>query len=138
MQASHYIIVLFLALAVCVSPVQAANDPKGLVLEISGVFVVEDTRFSPCYPLDAFFTHPDPRVTTIRMENPRNPRQYIDYPKNTAVNIHIHENFMKQGEYSWSNFIAMDNAGNEYGRMHVIFDPPADPHHNTCNEHFNS
>lgn len=142
MQRRAYYIMIVALFAACpfLTPLLAwaANKANGLTLEISGVYVVEDTRFMPCYPLNGFFTHPDPRVTKIRMENPRNTRQFIDYPKNTEVHIHIHENFMRQNVYSWSNFIAMDDSGNEYGRIHVTFDPPGDPSRNECAEHFNS
>lgn len=112
----------------------ARNYANGLVLEISGVNVVEDVRFTPCYPVNGFFTHPDPRVTKIRMENPRYPAQFIEYPKNADVHIYIHENLMKQNVFSWSNFIAMDASGNEYGRILVSFDPPEDPENNKCNQ----
>ncbi|MBL4804828.1 MAG: hypothetical protein JKY71_08180 [Alphaproteobacteria bacterium] len=135
-KCKHIIITGGILLLACAA--FAKNYANGLVLEISGVYVVEDFRFTPCYPVNGFFTHPDPRVSTIRMENPRNPAQYIDYPKNTDVHITIHENFMKQNVYSWSNFIAMDASGNEHGRIHVTFDPPADPADNKCSEHFNS
>ncbi len=137
MQKRNHILITA-ALVLLAGTALARNTANGLVLEISGVYVVEDFRFMPCYPVNGFFTHPDPRVSKIRMENPRNPAQFIDYPKNAEVHITIHENFMKQNVYSWSNFIAMDSAGNEYGRIHVTFDPPSDPDHNKCNGHFNS
>ena len=74
-------------------------------------------------PVYAWFMHPDPRVTHIRMEYPRNTSMYIDYPVNEKVRIQIHESYLQAGDLSFSDFIARDSTGREFGRIRLTFSP---------------
>lgn len=74
-------------------------------------------------PVYAWFMHPNPRVTHIRMEYPRNTSMYIDYPVNEKVRIQIHESYLQAGDLSFSDFVARDDAGHEYDRIRLTFSP---------------
>lgn len=74
-------------------------------------------------PVRAWFNHPNPAVTNIRMEYPRNTSMYFDYPVNEEVRLQIHESHLQAGMLSHSDFIAQDDQGNSYGRIRIVFAP---------------
>ncbi|MGH1404028.1 MAG: hypothetical protein ACRBDL_07270 [Alphaproteobacteria bacterium] len=94
---------------------------------------------SPCYPVMARFEHPDPNITHVRMRYPLNWFMYRVYPVGEDVNITIHEDFMKQGKVSFSDFIAEDAAGNQYDKITLTFLPiPEEEYEDLCWEYLNS
>jgi hypothetical protein len=96
---------------------------QDFVVNIGGHSYREDATIRPCYPLTAIFFHPNINVTKVRMENPRDPSMYMMFPVDQRVAITLHENFMRSGEWSFSDFVAIDDAGKEYGRFQLIFEP---------------
>ena len=101
---------------------------------ISGVATTEDYNFTPCYPITGEFYHPDSRVTRVRMEYPYDPTKFFMYPVNQKVHIEFHEDQMKRGDNPYSDFVAEDDYGVEYGRIRMIFWAPDPKEDNTCKD----
>lgn len=89
----------------------------------------------PCLPLMARFVHPDPHVTRVRMRYPYNHDLFMFFPMKEEINIVLHEDYMKKGEWSLSDFIAEDESGSSYGQMTLTFQP-LDPLNNGACESF--
>ncbi len=101
--------------------------------------VTYSQNVSPCFPVMARFEHPNPKVTQVRMRYPRNWSMYRIYGMGQDVGIDIHENFMRDGVTSYSDFIAEDAQGNQYGTIQLTFVPiPADQYEDLCHEYLNS
>ncbi len=95
-------------------------------------------KVRPCYPVMARFEHPNPAVTRVRMRYPYNHNMYMVFPVNENIHIALHENFMKKGQLSLSDFIAEDEAGNSYGQITLTF-IPLDPENGmVCDAYLNS
>ncbi len=99
---------------------------------ISGVATTQDYNFTPCYPITGEFYHPDPNVTRVRMEYPVDPSKFFMYPVNRKVHIDFHEKQMKRGDNPYSDFVAEDDYGVEYGRIRMIFWAPDPKKDNEC------
>lgn len=102
------------------------------VVNISGVDYTSSQNIVPCFPLIAHFRHSNPEVTKIRMQYPLNPRMYMIFPVQDEAHIKLHEDYMKLGEYSFSDFIALDDYNKEYGTIRLTFIPPYNPKANAC------
>ena len=126
-----FLILPFLVVAVLVCP-RAQAYPDKFTVRISGVEVTRDTNISPCFPITGFFTHPDPAVTKVRMEWPVDPSKYFVFPVNKEVHIKFHEDQMRRGDNPYSDFVALDEEGQEHGRIRMIFWAPEDPDDNRC------
>ncbi|MBL4804827.1 MAG: hypothetical protein JKY71_08175 [Alphaproteobacteria bacterium] len=124
--------IVYGVLAVCalVTVAHAAVDKFTVV--ISGVATTEDYNFTPCYPITGEFYHPDPNVTRVRMEYPNDPAKFFMYPVNQKVHIDFHEQQMKRGDNPYSDFVAEDDYGLEYGRIRMIFWAPDPKEDNEC------
>jgi hypothetical protein len=83
----------------------------------------KNASISPFFPLMATFTHNNPAVTKIRMQHPTRPDLHIIYPIDQPVRIINHETYMRRGQLSSSEFLAMDNAGKVYDRIVIEFKP---------------
>ncbi len=114
------------------SAVYAAVEKYTVI--ISGVATTEDYNFTPCYPITGEFYHPDSRVTRVRMEYPYDPTKFFMYPVNKKVHIEFHEDQMKRGDNPYSDFVAEDDYGVEYGRIRMIFWAPDPKEDNTCKD----
>ena len=114
------------------SAVYAAVEKYTVI--ISGVATSEDYNFTPCYPITGEFYHPDSRVTRVRMEYPYDPTKFFMYPVNKKVHIEFHEDQMKRGDNPYSDFVAEDDYGVEYGRIRMIFWAPDPKEDNTCKD----
>src|SRR5262245_38925013 len=107
---------LFLLLALCVlisAPARAGEDDGNFTVIISDEWYREDATISPCYPVTGEFMHTNLAVTKVRMEYPYNPSMFMMFELNQTVRIELHENFMKAGDWSLSDFVALDDAGRE-------------------------
>jgi len=96
-------------------------------------------KVRPCYPVMARFEHSSPAVTRVRMRYPYNHNMYMIFPVvEGEVHIKLHEDFMRRGQLSLSDFIAEDEAGNVYGQVTLTF-IPLDPENGTlCDAYVNS
>ena len=96
------------------------------------------TKVRPCYPVMARFEHPDSAVTKVRMQYPYNTSLFMYFPINQDVHIKLHEDFMKKGQLSLSDFIAEDDYGNRYGQMTLTFIPVDPTLGEVCDAYLNS
>ena len=78
---------------------------------------------APCTPLFARFEHPDPHVTRVRMRYPYNHELFMLFPLRQDIRLTLHEDFMNNGQWSLSDFIAEDENGLRYGEMTLTFQP---------------
>ena len=103
-------------------------------VKVNGIPYSGEENIMPCFPVKAVFTHNNPHVVKVRMQYPEDQRRFKDLPLDVNVPLTLHENFMKDGEYSYSDFIAMDNFNNEYGRVRLTFMPPHEPFAHYCED----
>lgn len=102
------------------------------IVNVSGIDYTASENIMPCFPVIARFKHSNPSVTKIRMQYPPRPEMYIIYEAQHDAHLKLHENFMKSGEYSYSDFVALDDHNRELGRLTLTFIPPYDPENNAC------
>ena len=126
-------------------PAQAAPAPKEtnteyfmgageeyFIVNVSGIDYGASENIIPCFPVIARFKHSNPKVTKIRMQYPPRPEMYVIYEAQHDAHLKLHENFMKKGEYSYSDFVALDDHNRELGRITLTFVPPYDSGNNAC------
>ena len=111
---------------------------RALVVYLNDMPHTRTGNVRPCYPVMARFEHPDPAVTRVRMRYPYNHEMYMFFPMNESVHIWLHEDYMKQGQLSLSDFIAEDENGNEYGQITLTFIPLDPENQDACNEYLSS
>lgn len=128
---SQYIYVAFIILIMIVPRMAWAVDDVFTVW-VSGVPVIEDRTFTPCYPLKAEFDHDNPIVTRIRNEYPIDPEKFFMYHIDDKPHLTFHEDNMKKDLYPYMDWVAEDLNGNEYGRIRMKFVPPKDQSKNKC------
>lgn len=118
------------------SPLRA--EPVAFTVFLNDLPHTYTAKVRPCYPVMARFEHPDPNVTRVRMRYPYNHRMYMFFALNTDINIKLHEDYMKKGQLSLSDFIAEDDFGNEYGMMTLTFIPVDPENGEFCDAYLNS
>lgn len=129
-------LLLLVALVFQVSPVRAGESAVNIfTVFLNNVPHSASGTVRPCVPLMARFAHPDPHVTRVRMRYPYNHEMFMFFPLNQDVHIVLHEDYMKKGEWSLSDFIAEDESGSSYGQMTLTFQP-LDPLNNGACESF--
>jgi hypothetical protein len=108
------------------APAYAQNiTPDRFTVYINDIGFSKDAHVRPCYPVMARFHHPDKRVTRIRMQHPDLPQiKYLYFNAQGVSHVYIHENYMRENITSTSEFIAEDENGKRYGKVHLAFVPP--------------
>ncbi len=119
-------------------PAKAQEYTSEFTVFLNDLPYASDAKVRPCYPVTARFEHPDPNVTRVRMRYPYNHRMFMFFPINKDVHIRLHEDFMKKGQLSLSDFIAEDGQGNNYGQMQLTFIPVDPEHGEACDSFLNS
>lgn len=129
---------LFIAVLVFIIPSQSMAEPDRFTVFLNDLPHTKSGNVRPCYPVFAKFEHPNPKVTRVRMRYPYNHNMYKFFDINLETNLQLHEDYMKQGKVSLSDFIAEDYEGNSYGQMTLTFIPvdPANGEH--CDAYLNS
>ena len=122
-------LVIFLGVAL---KAQADTGYERFIVTISGVDYESSQNIRPCYPVMARFYHSNPHIVKVRMQYPHNRKLYMDFGIDETVHIPLHENYMKKGQWSLSDFIAVDEGGRELERMTLVFVPLPDGEENEC------
>lgn len=99
------------------------ESQEGFTVTINGVPYRKSATISPDVPITAYFSHPDSRVTRVKMQHPQNPLLRVIYPVNREVGIQNHSAMMSRGVLSASDFVALDDRGREYGKIRLVFKP---------------
>ncbi|PCJ99457.1 MAG: hypothetical protein COA45_05320 [Zetaproteobacteria bacterium] len=133
-------ILVLIVMVVCLfaEQVYAWGEVPVFTVFLNDLAYTNSGKVRPCYPLYARFEHPNPEVTKVRMRHPTNHVLFMHFPINQNVHIKIHEQYMKQGLLSISDFIAEDNYGHIYGQMNLTFIPVDPAHGNICDGYVNS
>ena len=127
-----------MAVMLLCAPVNARADSGAFTVFLNDLPYSHTTKVRPCYPVMARFEHPNPAVTRVRMRYPYNHSMYMLFDVGVDVHIKLHEDFMKKGQLSLSDFIAEDDAGNQYGMMTLTFIPIDPQHGEFCDAYLNS
>ncbi len=127
-----------IVMMLCAVPTAARADSDIFTVYLNDIPTMHTTTVRPCYPVMARFEHPDPAVTRVRMRYPHNHAMFMHFPMNEDVHIELHEDYMKRGKLSLSDFIAEDDAGAQYGLMTLTFIPVDPTQGQFCDGHFNS
>lgn len=131
--------ILFIVIGLLsIRPAMAQEYTSEFTVFLNDLPYASDAKVRPCYPVMARFEHPDPNVTRVRMRYPYNHRMFMFFPMNKDVHIRLHEDFMKKGQLSLSDFIAEDGQGNSYGQMQLTFIPVDPEHGEACDAFLNS
>ena len=107
------------------APMHSESRPEinKFTIVINNVEYSQSSTISPKTPISAVFHHDNAAVTKIRMQHPRNPQTYIEYPLNQDVGLDIHAEYMRKNVYSSSLFLAMDRSGRVYDEILIEFSP---------------
>ncbi len=133
----NYKVLLFICL-ICSHASYARAENTTFNVFLNDLPYASDSKVRPCYPVMARFEHPDPAVTRVRMRYPYNHRMFMFFPVDREVHIRLHEDFMRKGQLSLSDFIAEDDLGNQYGQMQLTFIPVDPEHGEACDAFLNS
>ena len=126
-------------MAMILLPVSSAGaNNNGFVVYLNDMPHTQTENVRPCYPVMARFEHPYPAVTRVRMRYPYNHELHMFFPMNENVHIWLHEDYMKQGQLSLSDFIAEDDSGKDYGQITLTFVPLDPENQDACNEYLSS
>ncbi len=93
------------------------------VININGDKINGSGTVSPDLPINMIFTHIDPAVTKVRMQDPKNPALYEDFELGRPYVITKHEKYMQAGRLSRSVFLALDDQNKVYNQIKLIFKP---------------
>ena len=125
MKKNYYIFVMF-CLGFGISGSAYANEglkPSLFTVYLNDIAHTTSGNVRPCYPVMARFVHPDSNVTRVRMRYPYNYSMFMFFPVNKDVHIDLHENFMRSGQLSLSDFIAEDEQGNRQAHGYEYEEP---------------
>ena len=129
---------LLIATLVCMAPSLSHAESDRFTVLLNDLPHTKSGNVRPCYPVFAKFEHPNPKVTRIRMRYPYNHDMYKFFDVNLETNLQLHEDYMKQGKVSLSDFIAEDYDGNSYGQMTLTFIPVDPANGELCDAYLNS
>ncbi|MBI3609183.1 MAG: hypothetical protein HY204_00575 [Nitrospirae bacterium] len=100
-----------------------ATAVSAFTVQINGTPYTRSEVISPTLPIIAVFYHPDPNVTTIRMQFPADPGRRMTFPLGRPVRLVDPEMNLKEGKRVQSEFVAVDELGNEYDKISLTFVP---------------
>lgn len=92
-------------------------------VELNGTPYYESANVTPKLPINAIFHHSNPAVVAVRMQHPGNPAMSMTFEMGKTYRIQNHEDHMKAGHTSASEFIALDKNGKERGKITLSFVP---------------
>lgn len=127
-----FFVFLFCVAGILFSPSWAQTQPDHFTVVISGVGYSDTSNVSPCFPVMAYFSHPNGNVTKVKMRYPYNHNMFMIFDIDETVHIDLHEKYMRAGQWSLSDFIALDDDGLEYGAFTLTFVPPENPEDHKC------
>ncbi len=93
------------------------------VITVNGLDIIRSTEISPPLPIMMSFRHKNPDVKMVRMQHPGNPQFSLTMKVGQEYRITNHEDHMKAGHVSTSEFLALDNQGNVYDKITISFVP---------------
>ncbi len=97
--------------------------PDDFIFMINGVRYQGAAAITPKLPITASVSHRDSSVTTVIMQHPGDPNRSAKLPIDQRTNLRNHDQHMRAGHSSTSEFIALDKYGEERGRIIVLFLP---------------
>lgn len=92
-------------------------------VELNGTSYKKSGSVTPTFPIMAVFRHSNPAVVAVRMQHPGNPDMSMTFDVGKQYRIQNHEDHMRAGHVSSSEFIALDKDGNERGVIALSFVP---------------
>lgn len=92
-------------------------------IEVNGQALSKSGRISPSVPIYAVFHHVNPAVTRVRMQHPSHPSLSKNFSLGEKHRIQNHEQHMKAGHVSSSEFLALDPQGRVYDKITISFVP---------------
>lgn len=108
-----------------VSSPQKGQSPQDVfTVYVNGLPYQYVAAITPEIPIEISFSHPDPTVSKIRIQNPDNPGKFVDFKIGQTPRVTYHEQHMEEGVPSSSTFIAFDENGKKKGTIIISFVPP--------------
>ncbi len=93
------------------------------IINVNGTEIGKSASISPSIPIYMTFHHTNPAVTKIRMGHPQNPALSKTFSLGEKHRIINHEQHMKSGHVSTSEFLALDDQGRIYNKIIISFLP---------------
>lgn len=112
--------------------VESKSDYSFLVYINGHPYSKDATLPPPCFPVMASFYHSHYDVTRIRMEYPIDPSKFFMFPLYGETRMEFHEGVLRDGDRPYMDWVAEDDAGNQYGRIRMIINAPKNPDENDC------
>ena len=92
-------------------------------VELNGTPYHESASVTPKLPINAIFHHSSAEVLAVRMQHPGNSAMSMTFEMDKQYRIQNHEDHMRAGHESSSEFIALDKNGKERGKITLSFVP---------------
>lgn len=107
------------------SPVAETRQCADFTIYVNGIAYQQSYVLAPEFPIMVDFCHPSGAFTRVVMRHPGDPSKRMFFDANGQHRIHNHEQHMRAGHDSTSEFIALDAEDIVLGHMALTFRPHA-------------